>query len=293
MAIINDGGGGSTMQMCSTSPFDQQSQIDNLIDRVEELERIISEVLGVNIHADQLSDISQQVGWVYGITFMGTPGWIQTASGSLIPPPGFSLMGPDGGMLLADGNYYYGASVDSDGALQFGFTASGGVAGALADTWNTAAANSEQDYARATYMYFLGYTGWYTESRGATIGTKSTGSSTGEINITVTEAGLYHVSAGFAARVSGTVDGDPVIRGCELFTRNLSDTSQAFRVGDEFASQLHSPNVSRGHLKIYPNGDFLLSAGETIKTSYEIFSGTGAAVEIIEFFSLSIARISD
>ena len=132
MAIVNDGGGGSTMQICAVSPLDQQGAIDNLVSRVEELERIVSELLGANLNANQLSDISQQVGWVYGITYMGVEGWIQTASGSLIPPAGWTLSG-SGILVDSDGVEYQGVLMDSDGVLQYGYTASGGVAGVLAE----------------------------------------------------------------------------------------------------------------------------------------------------------------
>jgi len=129
MAIITDGGGGgSTLGACATSPFDQQTTIDNILSRMEELERIVSQMLGYDVTAGQLSDISQQVGWVYGITYMGTPGWIQTAAGTLIPPPGWTFS--SSGLLTdSDGNLYQGVLMDSDGVLQYGYTASGGISG--------------------------------------------------------------------------------------------------------------------------------------------------------------------
>jgi len=135
MAITIGEGGGSTLSTCSVSPFDIQGTIDNLVKRVETLENIISQLLGANLNANQLSDISEQVGWVYGITYMGTPGWIQTASGSLIPPTGWTLSG-SGILVDSDGNDYQGVLMDSDGVLQYGFTASGAIVG------NSAGSNS-------------------------------------------------------------------------------------------------------------------------------------------------------
>jgi len=100
-------GGGTTMGVCVTSPSDQAGQIDNILTRLEELEKTVAQLASQNISANQLSDISQSVGWVYDVTYMGTEGWIQTAAGSLIPPPGvtWSSLGilPDSSQLYSSG----------------------------------------------------------------------------------------------------------------------------------------------------------------------------------------------
>lgn len=97
MPIYNDPIGGTTGSVCSVSPSDIVGQVDNLISRVEELEQRVNELSGQNVEANQLSDISNQVGWVYGVTYMGVEGWTQTQAGTLIPPEGFTVS-----QILAD-----------------------------------------------------------------------------------------------------------------------------------------------------------------------------------------------
>lgn len=131
MAITQDStGGGSTGSICSITPSDQAGQIDNILSRLEALEKAIAELQAQNIGATQLSDIAQDAGWLYNVTYMGTPGWTQTSSGTLIPPAGVSLSSL--GLLMSDGNPYQIVSMDSDGVLQFGFTPQGGTSGSSA-----------------------------------------------------------------------------------------------------------------------------------------------------------------
>jgi hypothetical protein len=135
-------GGGSANSVCAISPSDLVGTIDNLISRIEKLESTLSQVLGANLHSETLSELSQQVGWVYGVEYMGVPGWIQTEYGTLIPPPGFTLS--NGGLTLSDGSTYQAVVMDENGVLQFGFgqTTSDGdftaVTGAMASAQNIA-----------------------------------------------------------------------------------------------------------------------------------------------------------
>src|SRR5678816_1162305 len=87
------GGLGTASSVCTISPADNEAIINNLIARIEKLEFDLSQVLGANLHSNTLGDLSSQVGWVYGVEYMGVPGWIQTEYGTLIPPPGFTLSG--------------------------------------------------------------------------------------------------------------------------------------------------------------------------------------------------------
>lgn len=127
-------GGGSGSSVCSITPSDEQGQIDSLTARVKALEDIVSQLVGVNVNAGELSELSQQVGWLGGVSYMGQPGWTQTEYGTLIPPPGFSLVGSQ--FKLSDGNSYTGVSVDSDGVIQFGFLANGTPTGQTVTTWD-------------------------------------------------------------------------------------------------------------------------------------------------------------
>ena len=113
--------------VCSVTPSDQAGQIDNILSRLDAIEQAIRELQSQNISATQLSDIAASAGWIYDVTYMGTPGWTQTPAGTLIPPVGTSLSTL--GLLMSDGNPYQFVSVDSDGVLQFGTAPSGGSSG--------------------------------------------------------------------------------------------------------------------------------------------------------------------
>lgn len=57
-----DPGGGTTTNVCSASPADLAGQIDNIITRLELVEAILSQLLGVDISVIQLSDLSSDLG---------------------------------------------------------------------------------------------------------------------------------------------------------------------------------------------------------------------------------------
>src|SRR3989337_3997815 len=138
MAIVNEsGGGGSSTDtgVCSISPADLVGYTGNALNRIKSLEQRVAELEAAIIRVNQLSDISQQVGWVGNVIYMGVEGWTQTEYGTLIPPPGvsFSTLG----FTLSDGNTYPFVVMDENGVLQYGYTATGGVSGALAGGANS------------------------------------------------------------------------------------------------------------------------------------------------------------
>lgn len=127
------GGGKSTPTttdsgVCAISPSDLVGYTGNALNRLKELEQRVAELEAKNTEVNQLSDLSQQVGWVGNVTYMGQPGWTQTEYGTLIPPPGVSLSSL--GFLMSDGNTYPFVVMDENGVLQYGFTATGGIGGA-------------------------------------------------------------------------------------------------------------------------------------------------------------------
>jgi hypothetical protein len=121
-------GSGTAGSVCTISPSDLVGTIDNIITRMEKIETALMSILGANLHSGTLSELSQQVGWVYGVEYMGVEGWIQTEYGTLIPPAGFTIA--NGGLTLSDGNTYQAVVMDENGVLQFGFTPQGEVTGA-------------------------------------------------------------------------------------------------------------------------------------------------------------------
>ena len=125
--------------VCAISPSDLVGFVGNALSRIKELEQRVAELEAANVEANQLSDISQQVGWVGGVEYMGMPGWTQTEYGSLIPPPGVSLS-----MLgifpptIAGGTPNQLVIYDNDGNLVFGADADGQLSGTMASSSNVA-----------------------------------------------------------------------------------------------------------------------------------------------------------
>jgi hypothetical protein len=215
-----EGGGGVTMggtasSICAISPSDTASTIGNLLERIEALELALSQVLGANLHADTLGDISSQVGWVYGVEYMGIPGWIQTEYGTLIPPAGFTLSGSGIQMWNAcTGEFedYQAVVMDENGVLQWGASAAGNLCGAKVEEWNDAAANAvNQDYAHISWALGQGGT-IYNGSRGVIISSSSISGIDIEIQLTVVTAGVYWVMGGheFQKKTGQTATSDSV-----------------------------------------------------------------------------------
>jgi hypothetical protein len=111
---------GTAASVCAISPSDTVGVLNNFLTRIEKLEEIMMQIASANVLAGQISEISQQIGWMYGIEYLGQPGWAQTSYGTLVPPPGFTLLGA--GLTLSDGNTYQAVYYDENGVLQFGFT---------------------------------------------------------------------------------------------------------------------------------------------------------------------------
>ena len=132
MAIVNEsGGGGSSTDtgVCAISPSDLVGYTGNALNRIKDLEQRVAELEAAIVQVNQLSDMSQQVGWVGNVIYMGVEGWTQTEYGTLIPPPGVSFSSL--GFTLSDGNTYPFVVMDENGVLQYGFTNTGELAGAM------------------------------------------------------------------------------------------------------------------------------------------------------------------
>ena len=205
----NEGGGGiapigTAGSVCAISPSDLVGTVDNLITRIERIEQILMQIASANVWANQLSDLSQQVGWLGGITYMGVPGWTQTEYGTLIPPPGFTLLG--NGITLSDGNTYSAVVMDENGVLQFGFTPIGAVEGEKPAEWDAAAAAiGPADYANAEYN--SGDVRWNADSRGITVATgEGPLPASRRATFTVSQSGLYFIAGSATDFISGGSD---------------------------------------------------------------------------------------
>jgi hypothetical protein len=184
--------------VCWSGGADEAGEIESLKERVAKLEQALQYVLGQDISADKLSDISQNAGWIYGVEYMGVEGWTKTASGTLIPPAGFSLSGS--GLFkmydfcTGEEQDYQGVSVDEDGVIQFGFKPNGQVCGEKVDQWD-AAASGIPDY----YKFYISNAGIndQAEGSGITAGVNSysvgAGVYSGSVQFTISREGLYLV----------------------------------------------------------------------------------------------------
>lgn len=178
---------------CWVSPSDQAGQIDNILDRLKKVEDLVALLTGANLSVGQLSELSEQVGWVT-VDYLGQPGWIQTEYGTLIPPPGFSILGS--GFTLSDGNVYTAVVMDENGVLQYGWTDTGeavGESATAADYIVLQPSSTSLDFGYVTLT-----TLW---SRGTAFSTDSSGLGT---KVKSSSPGLYHVSVNMNALVSAT-----------------------------------------------------------------------------------------
>lgn len=202
MSVITDGGGGgSTSNICAISPSDMAGNIDNILTRLETVENILSQILGYDITANRLSDITDVLGWINNVTYMGTTGWTLTPAGTLIPPPGWTFLGS--GLTLSDGNTYSAVLMDSDGVLQYGFTTEGQVTGNAAVGSAYGIWSSQNGYggtnADPDQIYFKGVTRLNQEFSTATSSSIIQRTETWRVD----SGGLYLVTMSGASKLSG------------------------------------------------------------------------------------------
>jgi hypothetical protein len=276
--------------LCVTGGADEATQIRSLTERVAKLEQALQYMLGEDISASQLSDISQNAGWVTGITYMGTPGWTRTAAGTLIPPAGFSLSG-SGLFSMYDfctgaQKDYQGVVMDEDRVLQFGFTPLGEMCGEKVQAWDTAATNATPDYG------FKALNGG-TETRNVSFGAIDSSVSSGGLTVTVTNGGIWHVEGSVFYENSGTFN-QAIGRRINFNVKNLTNPTTQIVNGVDADAIPQSTAVS-GPVKIGGSlgADWLLADGDQVRLSYTITTLTGSGTESIEELALSVVRIGD
>jgi hypothetical protein len=233
------------------TPTDEKLVIDNLIGRIQNLETAVMQLLTANVKANQLSDLSQQVGWVGGVEYMGVAGWTQTEYGTLIPPQGWTLAGS--GIIPNLGPGMQLVYTDADGNIF-----------------------SADDFTGAPdYLY---YDGLYTinESRNITttfntFALNVEGTTEGEIVAEVSKSGLYLVNVhGSFHRTSGTAPASTVFSGLSSITVSPTGNAQL-----TYHTSIQTINSVVGEI-IHPGGGTQLAnadlarvvkvgAGETIR----------------------------
>jgi hypothetical protein len=199
---ITSGDGGSAVPaptdsgVCSISPSDLVGYTGNALNRIKDLEDRVAELEAKIVQANQLSDLSQQVGWVGGVEYMGVGGWTQTEYRTLIPPQGWTLAGS--GIIPNLGPGMQLVYTDTNGNI---FSADDFTAGGAPD--------------------YLLYDGLYTINESRNIATlfntfalNVEGTTSGEIVAQVSKAGLYLVNVhGSFHRTSGTAPATTVFSG--------------------------------------------------------------------------------
>lgn len=287
--MANDAGGatGGT-SFCSISPSDNVGIIENFLHRIEELEKVVSQLSASNILANQLSDLSQQIGWVGGITYMGIEGWTQTEYGTLIPPAGVSLSSLSNwydsltnnpcNPYDSDGNLrqeLHLSVYDSDGNLNFGTGCGGQLVGTKVDEWDTAAASTgPMDYCDVNYQPPSGN---YQTIRGGFTVTASPSTSNGLWRVQVTNAGLYYAHSIYQVFKSGAGSFSAGVN-VKTSADNAFNDWQDFRLKADGSGTV-SPQSTRIQL---------LDAGDTVENVCSVL-GSG---ETIRKSALMVVRLS-
>ena len=96
MVEINDGGGssggGSTTNICTVNPSDNVAILNNLISRISDIEKFLSQLVGADVHADNLSELADNIGNILnGTITLPSDGNSPYGTGGSIPvPDGFN-----------------------------------------------------------------------------------------------------------------------------------------------------------------------------------------------------------
>ena len=241
MPMEGPGTGGGTTD-CDVSPTDVLGQISNILNRLQACEAALASIFGTNVEALQLSDISNDLGWIYNVTYLGEEGWTQTPAGTLIPPPGW------GGLSsIIDGQS--GTIVSSGGgriALQrrSAASASADFSGIFYITVNTDMPSDDD----VTYIggdYF-------------TPGTDPSGNAGWECEV----AGVYRVNGNITVTEGTTSVTDGRIHG-RILKKDSIYTAFAMQTIGVPPEGLPSPNIAVFNL----NGEILLDVGDFINLS--------------------------
>lgn len=275
-------GSGTTESVCTPSPSNMTGSLDNILYRLKALEDAMSQSLGINVHAGQLDEFGQQLGWVE-TTYLGQSGWYQNENGNLIPPPGMSIFGPGVSYMDIINNIPHGTGssqsavfVDSDGNILLGSDGSS-LFGSSVDTWNSGG-TSTQDFARYTWLT--------SESRGITIGAFVNTASLTTLQMTTTQAGLYYSSLNF--RQITNSDGTPQHQIFADVQINLPSARIGFRNQFVGICGYNNFTVNSGSI----SGCFYLDIGEVVIFTITSTADGGGTLLPTGMYEFSLARIS-
>lgn len=272
---------GTAGSICAITPSDSVAVLNNFLKRIEELETAVMQLLTANVTAGELSEISQQVGWVGNVTYMGVPGWTQTEYGTLIPPPGFTLS--SNGFELFNtctGQYepYQGVLMDENGVLQFGFTKNGNMCGAKVEEWDSAAAvaGGIATYALVSWKSAFGISGTERLSNDMVIGSLVL-SMPFVLTFTVQTTGVYQVSSNITVQKTGAAGAS-----FELFHRVLKNDASPQALVAVPTGTFDNSSVGTGGANIASsvNGVMILTAGDTIVCRATSFPSSSTLISV-------------
>ena len=88
---VDDDGGGTTTSVCSPSPSDQVAILNNLISRIADIEKFLSQIVAADVYASNLSELAKDLGNVLnGTIILPSTGSPLGPGGSIPVPPDFS-----------------------------------------------------------------------------------------------------------------------------------------------------------------------------------------------------------
>lgn len=214
MTMTNDSGGGGGMTttggVCWIDPADQQAYNNDILTRLTKIEKVLSLLLGMDISAASLADLSSSAGSltdVMAVLSNAAGGWITdgTFTGVAISSLGWTL---------SDGNVFPVVTM-VDGVLQFGFTQGGAAAGTLVDYWNAGGAASGTPTGIPAYADV----GWHQDVlatdilKNITIASRSRGAGVGTIKLNFAATGKYLCIGNVTQYVSPGATAGAIING--------------------------------------------------------------------------------
>lgn len=213
MAEIPDGGssgGGSTTSICTVNPSDNVSIINNLISRISDIEKFLSQLVGADVHADNLSELATNIGNILNgtITLPGDGNSPYGTGGSIPVPDGFTGTVISGNVITTWTDGVVSFQVIPSSGITVG--AGGGVTKYLVIQPASTSLSGSGLNATANLSTII----W---SAGSAFGTSGLATS----RIDILEDGIYHISVNMLTAVR-TTSGSSFMN---VRVRDTSDTT--------------------------------------------------------------------
>jgi hypothetical protein len=283
------GGGGGSGEICTIKTSDLIGLQNNILSRLYKIEQFLTLLTGMDVTANSLSDITDNLGTVTNATLINAlRGWITegTFSGVAISTLGWQLYSECAGGMV---NYPI-VVMDEDGVMQFGAEENGQLCGSAVQDWNeaatTAASLKEQDY--ASYTNTAGV-----HQRGATVTSHSIDSTYADCTITISTAGLYIINSFAYWTGTSGVAGDYASASISFYVANLDQAGdEANMTGGVTTGEPPSIVYVSFTLGGALNHVMYCNAGDRIRALATKLVGTGGMTGSYTGFGLSVARIS-